>query len=78
MTNLKSLLQLPIKADQRGIKDCCEMKGECVRAHVCVREGERVPVGKKLLKGTVHEGEKNKSQQVEVENCRNISYSASK
>uniref|UniRef100_A0A3Q4BDZ8 BZIP domain-containing protein n=1 Tax=Mola mola TaxID=94237 RepID=A0A3Q4BDZ8_MOLML len=26
MTNLKSLLQLPIKADQRGIKDCCEMK----------------------------------------------------
>ncbi|XP_035536964.1 D site albumin promoter binding protein a [Morone saxatilis] len=26
MTNLKSLLQLPIKADQRGTKDCCEMK----------------------------------------------------
>lgn len=26
MTNLKSLLQLPIKADQRGPKDCCEMK----------------------------------------------------
>ncbi|XP_061675826.1 D site albumin promoter binding protein a isoform X2 [Syngnathoides biaculeatus] len=26
MTNLKSLLQLPIKADQRGAKDCCEMK----------------------------------------------------
>lgn len=51
MTNLKSLLQLPIKADQRGIKDCCEMKGEraCVRAQartwMCARE--------KLLKGTV-------------------------
>lgn len=29
MTNLKSLLQVPIKADQRGPKDCCEMKGEC-------------------------------------------------
>ncbi|XP_034401396.1 ena/VASP-like protein [Cyclopterus lumpus] len=26
MTNLKTLLQLPIKADQRGTKDCCEMK----------------------------------------------------
>uniref|UniRef100_A0A3P9JMK7 D site albumin promoter binding protein a n=1 Tax=Oryzias latipes TaxID=8090 RepID=A0A3P9JMK7_ORYLA len=26
MTNLKSLLQLPIKADQRSPKDCCEMK----------------------------------------------------
>ncbi|XP_072304352.1 D site albumin promoter binding protein a [Eucyclogobius newberryi] len=26
MTNLKSLLQLPIKADSRGPKDCCEMK----------------------------------------------------
>ncbi|XP_034748871.1 D site albumin promoter binding protein a isoform X1 [Etheostoma cragini] len=26
MTNLKTLLQLPIKADQRGPKDCCEMK----------------------------------------------------
>ncbi|XP_077599618.1 D site albumin promoter binding protein a [Stigmatopora nigra] len=26
MSNLKSLLQLPIKADQRGAKDCCEMK----------------------------------------------------
>ncbi|KAM3595680.1 uncharacterized protein V6R79_001069 [Siganus canaliculatus] len=26
MTNLKSLLQVPIKADQRGMKDCCEMK----------------------------------------------------
>lgn len=26
MTNLKSLLQLPIKADQRVAKDCCEMK----------------------------------------------------
>ncbi|XP_061912644.1 D site albumin promoter binding protein a [Entelurus aequoreus] len=26
MTNLKTLLQLPIKADQRGHKDCCEMK----------------------------------------------------
>nr|XP_057903658.1 D site albumin promoter binding protein a [Doryrhamphus excisus] len=26
MTNLKTLLQLPIKADQRGNKDCCEMK----------------------------------------------------
>ncbi|KAK9527166.1 hypothetical protein VZT92_015823 [Zoarces viviparus] len=26
MTNLKSLLQLPIKADQRVTKDCCEMK----------------------------------------------------
>ncbi|XP_068189222.1 D site albumin promoter binding protein a [Antennarius striatus] len=26
MTNLKSLLQLPIKADPRGVKDCCEMK----------------------------------------------------
>lgn len=26
MTNLKSLLQLPIKADHRGPKDCCEMK----------------------------------------------------
>lgn len=25
--NLKSLLQLPVKADQR-VKDCCEMKGE--------------------------------------------------
>lgn len=28
MTSLKSLLQLPIKADQRPAKDCCEMKGE--------------------------------------------------
>lgn len=28
MNNLKSLLQLPIKADQRGGKDCCEIKGE--------------------------------------------------
>uniref|UniRef100_A0A8C6TU17 D site albumin promoter binding protein a n=1 Tax=Neogobius melanostomus TaxID=47308 RepID=A0A8C6TU17_9GOBI len=27
MTNLKSLLQLPIKADPRAPKDCCEMKG---------------------------------------------------
>lgn len=36
MTNLKSLLQLPIKADQRGTKDCCEMKGECVHVRVCV------------------------------------------
>ncbi|XP_051927184.1 D site albumin promoter binding protein a [Hippocampus zosterae] len=26
MNNLKSLLQLPIKADQRGSKDCCEIK----------------------------------------------------
>ncbi|XP_076023707.1 thyrotroph embryonic factor-like [Genypterus blacodes] len=26
MANLKTLLQLPIKADQRGPKDCCEMK----------------------------------------------------
>ncbi|XP_054461552.1 D site albumin promoter binding protein a [Anoplopoma fimbria] len=26
MTNLKTLLQLPIKADQRAAKDCCEMK----------------------------------------------------
>uniref|UniRef100_A0A8C5DMV4 D site albumin promoter binding protein a n=1 Tax=Gouania willdenowi TaxID=441366 RepID=A0A8C5DMV4_GOUWI len=26
MTNLKSLLQLPIKADPRVLKDCCEMK----------------------------------------------------
>ncbi|XP_041664214.1 D site albumin promoter binding protein a [Cheilinus undulatus] len=26
MTNLKSLLQVPIKADQRVTKDCCEMK----------------------------------------------------
>lgn len=26
MTNLKSLLQLPIKADPRAPKDCCEMK----------------------------------------------------
>uniref|UniRef100_UPI003AAD823F uncharacterized protein n=1 Tax=Centroberyx gerrardi TaxID=166262 RepID=UPI003AAD823F len=26
MANLKSLLQLPIKADQRAAKDCCEMK----------------------------------------------------
>ncbi|XP_026203805.1 D site albumin promoter binding protein a [Anabas testudineus] len=26
MTNLKSLLQLPIKADQRVTKECCEMK----------------------------------------------------
>uniref|UniRef100_A0A673B1Y1 D site albumin promoter binding protein a n=2 Tax=Sphaeramia orbicularis TaxID=375764 RepID=A0A673B1Y1_9TELE len=26
MTSLKSLLQLPIKADQRPAKDCCEMK----------------------------------------------------
>ncbi|XP_058474522.1 D site albumin promoter binding protein a [Solea solea] len=26
MTNLKSLLQLPIKSDQREVKDCCEMK----------------------------------------------------
>ncbi|XP_037120008.1 D site albumin promoter binding protein a [Syngnathus acus] len=26
MTNLKSLLQLPVKADQRGVKDCCEIK----------------------------------------------------
>ncbi|KAF7210727.1 thyrotroph embryonic factor [Nothobranchius furzeri] len=26
MTNLKSLLQVPIKADQRAAKDCCEMK----------------------------------------------------
>lgn len=30
MASLKSLLQLPIKADQRG-KDCCEMKGGFVR-----------------------------------------------
>lgn len=39
MTNLKSLLQLPIKVDQRGIKDCCEMKGECVC--VCARARAR-------------------------------------
>ncbi|XP_060948326.1 D site albumin promoter binding protein a isoform X1 [Limanda limanda] len=26
MTNLKTLLQLPIKSDQRGAKDCCEMR----------------------------------------------------
>lgn len=47
MTNLKSLLQLPIKADQRSIKDSCEMKGERARAQartwmdVCVRARER-------------------------------------
>lgn len=39
MTNLKSLLQLPIKADQRGPKDCCEMKGECVHVRVGVKGG---------------------------------------
>ncbi|MEQ2214588.1 hypothetical protein XENOCAPTIV_013275, partial [Xenoophorus captivus] len=33
MTNLKSLLQLPIKADQRVTKDCCEMKGEWVHVY---------------------------------------------
>lgn len=37
MTNLKSLLQLPIKADQRGIKDCCEMKGERASERACAR-----------------------------------------
>lgn len=39
MTNLKSLLQLPIKADQRSIKDSCEMKGE--RASVRARKPAR-------------------------------------
>lgn len=52
MTNLKSLLQLPIKADQRGIKDCREMKGERVYVHVCARENG--PVVLQVLKGTVH------------------------
>ncbi|KAI4817833.1 hypothetical protein KUCAC02_011206 [Chaenocephalus aceratus] len=60
MTNLKTLLQLPIKADQMA-KDCCEMKGECVHVFmfmfvcVCVHtcEKERGILGEKLLKGTV-------------------------
>ena len=71
MTNLKSLLQLPIKADQRGPKDCCEMKGECVHVHTCMCLGERerererereVLSARKLLKGTVS-GNTNKSLQ---------------
>lgn len=55
MTNLKSLLQLPIKADQRSIKDSCEMKGEraCVRASPHVDGCVRVCAREKLLKGTV-------------------------
>lgn len=57
MTNLKSLLQLPIKADQRGTKDCCEMKGECVHVsvcvHVCERASEVDPIGMRRLKGTL-------------------------
>ena len=41
MASLKSLLQLPIKADPRAAKDCCEMKGERrwwrARAHASAR-----------------------------------------
>lgn len=50
MTNLKSLLQLPIKADPRLAKESCEMKGE--RMHVCARAEESDPISEKLLKGT--------------------------
>lgn len=28
MNNLKTLLQLPVKSDQEGSKDCCQVKGE--------------------------------------------------
>lgn len=47
MTNLKSLLQVPIKADQRGPKDCCEMKGECGHVYPVSKGSNR----NKLLKG---------------------------
>lgn len=52
MTNLKSLLQLPIKVDQRGVKDCCEMKGECVCT--CARPRALPWFCVEVLKGAVH------------------------